>query len=146
MKLVTLGSEFAALDLYLEIEKVRFGERLIIEKEVESRVLDALVPNLILSTADRERDHTERGRWLPVNFRLTPGPGPRAAARRHRAGPRQRREAKEVERRGRLELTSAPATILWRPADITAMARTRMPGRMGGSPRGLPYSDSEAIL
>ena len=28
MKRVTLGSELYALDLYLEIEKVRFGERL----------------------------------------------------------------------------------------------------------------------
>ena len=48
MKRVTLGSELAALDLYLEIEKVRFGDRLIIEKELESRALDGLVPSLIL--------------------------------------------------------------------------------------------------
>ncbi len=48
MKRVTLGSELGALDLYLEIEKVRFGERLIIRKEVESRALVALVPSLIL--------------------------------------------------------------------------------------------------
>ena len=45
---VTLGSELRALDLYLEIEKVRFGERLIIRKEVESRAREALVPSLIL--------------------------------------------------------------------------------------------------
>lgn len=48
MKRVTLGSELRALDLYLEIEKVRFGERLIIRKEVESRAREALVPSLIL--------------------------------------------------------------------------------------------------
>ena len=48
MKRVTLGSEITALDLYLEIEKVRFGERLIICKEVESRAREALVPSLIL--------------------------------------------------------------------------------------------------
>ena len=48
MKLVTLGSELAALDLYLEIEKVRFGDRLIIEKEIHPNTLDALVPSLIL--------------------------------------------------------------------------------------------------
>ena len=48
MKRVTLGSELGALDLYLEIEKVRFGERLIIRREVESRALEALVPSLIL--------------------------------------------------------------------------------------------------
>jgi len=48
MKRVTLGSELGALDLYLEIEKVRFSDRLIIEKEIEPRALDGLVPSLIL--------------------------------------------------------------------------------------------------
>ncbi len=48
MKRVTLGSELGAIDLYLEIEKVRFGDRLIVRKEVESRAGDALVPSLIL--------------------------------------------------------------------------------------------------
>jgi two-component sensor histidine kinase len=48
MKRVTLGSELRALDLYLEIEKVRFGDRLIIRKEVESHAREALVPSLIL--------------------------------------------------------------------------------------------------
>ena len=48
MKRVSLGSELAALDLYLEIEKVRFGDRLIIEKNIETRAQEALVPSLIL--------------------------------------------------------------------------------------------------
>ena len=48
MKRVSLGSELGALDLYLEIEKVRFGERLVVQKEVEPRALEALVPSLIL--------------------------------------------------------------------------------------------------
>jgi len=48
MKRVTLGSELGAIDLYLEIEKVRFGNRLIISKHVEDRALHALVPSLIL--------------------------------------------------------------------------------------------------
>jgi two-component system LytT family sensor kinase len=48
MKLVTLGSELAALDLYLEIEKVRFGDRLVVQKEVDPRAREALVPSLIL--------------------------------------------------------------------------------------------------
>ena len=48
MKRVTLGSELEAIDLYLEIEKVRFGDRLIIRKEVESRARAALDPSLIL--------------------------------------------------------------------------------------------------
>ena len=48
MKRVTLGSELDALDLYLEIEKVRFGDRLVVEKDVSDDAIDALVPSLIL--------------------------------------------------------------------------------------------------
>jgi len=48
MSRVTLGSELAALDLYLEIEKVRFGDRLVIERTIEARAQSALVPSLIL--------------------------------------------------------------------------------------------------
>jgi two-component system LytT family sensor kinase len=48
MSRVTLGSELAALDLYLEIEKVRFGDRLIIEKDIEPLAERALVPSLVL--------------------------------------------------------------------------------------------------
>jgi two-component sensor histidine kinase len=48
MSRVTLGSELDALDLYLEIEKVRFGERLVIEKDIDEQALKALVPSLIL--------------------------------------------------------------------------------------------------
>ena len=48
MRLVTLGSELTAIDLYLEIEKVRFGDRLVVEKEVEPDAMNALVPSLIL--------------------------------------------------------------------------------------------------
>ncbi len=48
MSRVTLGSELAAIDLYLEIEKVRFGERLVIEKAIEPPADKALVPSLIL--------------------------------------------------------------------------------------------------
>jgi two-component system LytT family sensor kinase len=48
MSQVTLGSEMAALDLYLEIEKVRFGDRLVVEKKIEANAREALVPSLIL--------------------------------------------------------------------------------------------------
>ena len=48
MSRVTLGSELDALDLYLEIEKVRFGDRLIVEKAIDARAEQALVPSLIL--------------------------------------------------------------------------------------------------
>ena len=48
MSQVSLGSELEALDLYLEIEKVRFGDRLIIEKLIESPAENGLVPSMIL--------------------------------------------------------------------------------------------------
>ena len=48
MKRVTLSKELEALDLYLGIERVRFGERLTIVRDVEGAALDALVPSLIL--------------------------------------------------------------------------------------------------
>ncbi|MEM6639273.1 MAG: histidine kinase [Pseudomonadota bacterium] len=48
MKRVTLRKELEAVDLYLEIERVRFGERLTIRRDIESGALDALVPSLIL--------------------------------------------------------------------------------------------------
>jgi LytS/YehU family sensor histidine kinase len=48
MSLVTLGSELGAIDLYLEIEKVRFADRLVIERTIESPAEKALVPSLIL--------------------------------------------------------------------------------------------------
>ena len=48
MSRVTLGRELHALNLYLEIEKVRFGERLVVETAIEERARDALVPSLIL--------------------------------------------------------------------------------------------------
>jgi LytS/YehU family sensor histidine kinase len=48
MSRVTLGSELSAIDLYLEIEKVRFGDRLVIEKSIDPKAQDALVPSLIL--------------------------------------------------------------------------------------------------
>jgi len=48
MSRVTLGSELGAIDLYLEIEKVRFGDRLVIEKDIGQGAKKALVPSLIL--------------------------------------------------------------------------------------------------
>jgi two-component system, LytTR family, sensor kinase len=44
----TLGQELEFLQAYLEIEQIRFQDRLIIEIDVEPDVLDARVPNLIL--------------------------------------------------------------------------------------------------
>ncbi len=48
MKKVTLRDELHALDLYLGIEKLRFGDRLRLEFDVDDAAQAALVPSLIL--------------------------------------------------------------------------------------------------
>ncbi len=45
---VTLDQELRSLSLYLDIERVRFGERLQIDYDVEERVKNALVPSLLM--------------------------------------------------------------------------------------------------
>lgn len=45
---VTLGEEVGFLQAYLDIERVRFRDRLIVELTIAPDVLDAQVPNLIL--------------------------------------------------------------------------------------------------
>jgi signal transduction histidine kinase len=48
MKKVTLKQELEALDLYLGIEKLRFGSRLRLHRDVDPAALQALVPSLLL--------------------------------------------------------------------------------------------------
>jgi LytS/YehU family sensor histidine kinase len=45
---VALKTELESLDKYLEIEQVRFGNRLTVMRSVSAETLDLLVPNLIL--------------------------------------------------------------------------------------------------
>ncbi len=45
---VTLQNEMESLRLYLEIEKIRFGDRLIIEEEISPECLSALMPGMLL--------------------------------------------------------------------------------------------------
>lgn len=48
MQKVTLSQELEAMQLYLEIEKVRFAERLRLEFEIEKAAEKALIPSLLL--------------------------------------------------------------------------------------------------
>jgi LytS/YehU family sensor histidine kinase len=47
----TLAEELRALQLYLDIEKTRFGERLEVEFDIDEDAKEALVPSLILQPA-----------------------------------------------------------------------------------------------
>jgi two-component system LytT family sensor kinase len=46
--MVPLKEELAFLDGYLEIERVRFGDRLRVTREIAPEALDLLVPSLVL--------------------------------------------------------------------------------------------------
>jgi len=48
MQRITLKQELKALQLYLDIEKVRFEERLILKLDIEDAASDALIPSLLL--------------------------------------------------------------------------------------------------
>lgn len=48
MKKVTLAQEIEALNLYLSIEKMRFGERLTLDFDVDAAAHDVLMPSLLL--------------------------------------------------------------------------------------------------
>ena len=48
IKRVPLKQEIQAIDLYLDIEKVRFGKRLVYENHIEEKSLEAKIPNLLL--------------------------------------------------------------------------------------------------
>jgi two-component system LytT family sensor kinase len=45
---VTLREELSAIDEYLDIERVRFGPTLVVEKEIDDASLDIIVPSMIL--------------------------------------------------------------------------------------------------
>lgn len=45
---ITLDKELHALGLYLDIEKVRFQDRLVLEFDIQDKARDALIPSLIL--------------------------------------------------------------------------------------------------
>ena len=45
---VTLREELEAIDEYLDIEKMRFGNKLVIEKQIDPASLDVVVPSMLL--------------------------------------------------------------------------------------------------
>jgi hypothetical protein len=114
MKRVTLGSELGAIDLYLQIEKVRFGDRLIIEKDIEPRALDALVPSLILQPLIENA----------IKYAITPredgGTIRISALVQDNMLAGQRQEQAQVQWSGSEKYARATDTVLWRPPGVHA--------------------------
>jgi signal transduction histidine kinase len=78
MKKVTLQQELAALDLYLQIEQLRFGSRLKLDWRVDDAALGALVPSLLLQPLIENAlkyaiAPSERGGTLHVGGRVIGG-------------------------------------------------------------------------
>lgn len=69
---VTLGEELALVDRYLAIEQVRFGDRLIVEREVAADSLRCLLPPLLLQPlVENAIKHGVAGRVDGGTLRLT---------------------------------------------------------------------------
>ena len=117
MKRVTLGSELGALDLYLEIEKVRFGDQAD-HRERDSSHGRARRSRAQPDTAapDRKRDqirnHAERGRRYTSDLGQTARRCAGAAARRYGARHGQWQEHAEVQWRRIEEHARKTAAVL----------------------------------
>lgn len=71
-KTVTLDDELAAMEAYLDIEKVRFGERMSVEVAIDEEVEEALVPHFILQPlVENAVKHGVARTSSPVELRLT---------------------------------------------------------------------------
>jgi two-component system LytT family sensor kinase len=69
---VSLSEELVYLDHYLAIEKIRFGERLRVEKQIEPAALDSLVPVLILQPLlENAVKHGVEKQLAPVLVRIS---------------------------------------------------------------------------
>jgi sensor histidine kinase YesM len=72
---VTLREELHILDQYLLIEHIRFGDRLLIEKQIDEAMLDDLVPVLILQPlAENAVKHGVQTRVEPSHIQIAAQP------------------------------------------------------------------------
>ena len=112
---VSLREELDAVDEYLDIEQIRFGPQLRVQKQIDQRALDVLVPSMILQplvencikhglVAQSRRRHGHASRRTPDRCRGRRGRRRRArhvggaagnrVQRRHRPQQRQRAPAR----------------------------------------------------
>ena len=76
---VTLREELEAIDEYLDIECIRFGPQLRVEKEIDPATLDVDRPEHDSAAAGRELDQARSG----AESRRRPDHDPQPARRRH---------------------------------------------------------------
>jgi two-component system LytT family sensor kinase len=74
---VTLREELASVDEYLDIEKVRFGPTLVVEKEISAESLDAVMPSMLLqplveNSIKHGLSHRVGGGRITIRSRRTP--------------------------------------------------------------------------
>ena len=103
MKKVTLRQELDALNLYLGIEKLRFGDRLRLEFDVDERAESALVPSLLLQPlVENAMKYAiaprEQGGAVTIIAGIEGG-GAAARGRGRRPGPAARRRERQRPRR-----------------------------------------------
>jgi signal transduction histidine kinase len=147
LKRVTVAQELDALNLYLNIEKLRFAERLSLTFRIEPAVMDALIPSLILqplienaikyAVAPREQGGaiTIEGELRDGHIRLSVADNGPGIIDTHRlehgrgVGIRNTRERLHVlyGERGRLDLVDAQPGLkvqLTLPAELKQMYRS----------------------
>ena len=136
---VSLAEEVEYLQRYVDIQKVRFGERLRVSVDIPGELLDAQVPNLLLQPlVENSIKHGVAARVAGGKVRVTgtrgdgtlclsvynDGPSSQATGRARRRRPRQSPHA-----------SSDPVRRCLRAAD-----EARRSGRRGGG-RGLPLKE-----
>jgi LytS/YehU family sensor histidine kinase len=108
---VTLGEELSFLDHFLEIQQTRFGERLRVERQVDTALLAAYVPTLILQplveNAIRHGVEPHPGPGVIAIAARREGEGLRLTVRDNGAGPKPAAREREgiglANTRARLE-------------------------------------------
>ena len=86
---VTLREELEAVDEYLDIEQVRFGRQLVVEKEIGADTLDRVVPSMLLQPL--VENSIKHGLADKVDRRPHPAQEHPAGRGRGHRGDRQRR-------------------------------------------------------
>ena len=145
---VTLREELEAVDEYLDIEQVRFGRQLVVEKEIGAETLDRVVPSMLLqplvenSIKHGFADKVDPGRILLKEHPAGRGRGHRGDRQRHRHRRRAADRGDEPRHRP-AQRQRAPPSHLRRllPAAPAQRGGGWHVGPAGGPRHGCPRAD-----